>query len=309
MENKQPILSICIPIYNRLNYLEKMLARFTEDKELFEEQIHLFISDNCSEDDLRTCCEKYQKQGLKLEYHRNDENIGPDKNFELCFAKGKGKYTWLLGSDDIPRQGVISTILQALHKDGEFGLIHLKMRARKDDIQIFHDSDTMIEGVNYWITYMSSNIILSKNIVSFDLERYRGSYLIQVPMYLYSCGKCKDNVILSIKKPFEDDNDVENNGGFNFFKVFVENLYRIMLEFVDKGMFSHTAFEKVKKIEFKEHLAPHVVTCLLLKTNKNYDNTNAWKILKHHYRGKKYVPICVSISLVKWVIKKIIGRE
>ena len=40
-----PILSICIPIYNRLSYLEKMLSRFFEDKDLFDEEIsHLAFS-------------------------------------------------------------------------------------------------------------------------------------------------------------------------------------------------------------------------------------------------------------------------
>ena len=48
MENKQPLLSLCIPIYNRLEYLKRMLERFLEDKILFEETIDLLISDNCS---------------------------------------------------------------------------------------------------------------------------------------------------------------------------------------------------------------------------------------------------------------------
>ncbi len=35
MENNQPLLSICIPIYNRLSYLEKMLSRFLEERKTF----------------------------------------------------------------------------------------------------------------------------------------------------------------------------------------------------------------------------------------------------------------------------------
>lgn len=58
----KPLLSICIPIYNRLSYLERMLDRFLEEKELFESRIELYISDNCSEDDLQSCCSLYSKK-------------------------------------------------------------------------------------------------------------------------------------------------------------------------------------------------------------------------------------------------------
>ena len=74
----QPLLSLCIPIYYRQAYQERQLARMSEDKDLFEEKIRLFISDNCLTDDLQTCCEKYQQKGLKLICHRNETNLGPD---------------------------------------------------------------------------------------------------------------------------------------------------------------------------------------------------------------------------------------
>ncbi|MBR4625234.1 MAG: glycosyltransferase family 2 protein [Alphaproteobacteria bacterium] len=106
-----PLLSLCIPIYNRLPYLERQLKRMIEDKDLFKEKIQLIISDNCSSDDLLSCCEKYKSQGLNLHYHRNETNIGPDGNFDWCFHNAGGKYVWLLGSDDIPEKGILSQIV------------------------------------------------------------------------------------------------------------------------------------------------------------------------------------------------------
>lgn len=40
---KKPVLSLCIPIYNRIAYLERQLTRFLEDKQLFEEQVQLIF--------------------------------------------------------------------------------------------------------------------------------------------------------------------------------------------------------------------------------------------------------------------------
>lgn len=66
MDNNSPILFLCIPIYNRLEYLEKMLERFLEDKDLFQKYIYLYISDNCSSQNLASCCDKYKLKGLNF---------------------------------------------------------------------------------------------------------------------------------------------------------------------------------------------------------------------------------------------------
>lgn len=139
MENKQPLLSLCIPIYNRLEYLKRMLERFLEDKILFEETIDLLISDNCSTDDLESCVNEFKSKGLKITYNRNQKNLGPDGNFLYCFNHAKGKYCWLLGSDDIPVKGFLNSLVTVL-QGKEYGLVHLNHHS--DGLsQLFEYSD------------------------------------------------------------------------------------------------------------------------------------------------------------------------
>lgn len=129
MENNQPLLSICIPIYNRLSCLEKMLSRFLEDQELFQNKIDLLISDNASQDDLKSCVDKYKKLGLKIRYNRNESNLGPDGNFLYCFNHVLGHYCWLLGSDDVPVEGFLRKLVGYL-EENEYGLFHIKCYAK-----------------------------------------------------------------------------------------------------------------------------------------------------------------------------------
>ena len=58
----QPILSLCIPIYNRQDYLQRQLERFLEDRDLFVEDIHLFISDMHSDIRVLVSCLRTCKQ-------------------------------------------------------------------------------------------------------------------------------------------------------------------------------------------------------------------------------------------------------
>ena len=283
----QPLLSLCIPIYNRKIYLEKQLKRFLDEKELFEQDIALYISDNCSTDDLYSCCEEYQQRGLNLEYHRNEMNLGPDGNFENCFRQAKGKYVWLLGSDDVPCSGVLSKIVQYL-KQGDYGLVHLSMRERKKELTIYDNPDAMAISVNYWITFMSANIIRTNSLRTVNLSDYRTSFMIQVPAYLNACCFYQRNAIIYCPIFFEKETDSANNGGYNVFEVFVTNLYGIYESFVQKGLLSQETFKTMIKVEYREFLLSIIIHQVILHQKRNFTTDGVRKRLVKYYGNKPY---------------------
>jgi glycosyltransferase involved in cell wall biosynthesis len=294
--SNKPVLSLCIPIYNRLAYLERQLKRFLEDKELFQEKIQLVISDNCSEDDLASCCQYYIDKGLNIIYHRNETNIGPDANFEWCFYHAEGEYVWLLGSDDIPVHGFLKKLVHYLEK-GEYGLVHLSMKKRNQELSVFNTSDEMAVAVNYWITFMSANIIRSESLKSVDLSDFKNSFMIQVPAYLNACCSYSRNAILYLTSYFERETDNANNGGYNFFQVFVTNLYNIYDSFVNNGLLSKGAFDRIQKIEYKEYLVDVIIHNLILKQKRNFSVDGGWSILKEYYKDKAYAYIYIVIRI------------
>jgi len=305
--NNKPVLSLCIPIYNRLAYLERQLKRFLEDKILFEDKIQLIISDNCSEDDLSSCCQKYVDKGLNIIYHRNETNIGPDGNFEWCFYHAEGKYVWLLGSDDIPVKGFLIKLVYYL-ENGDYGLFHLSMRKREQELTLFNISDEMAVAVNYWITFMSSNIIKTDSLNTVNLNEYRDSFLIQVPAYLNACFFSSNNAVLSCGRPFEKDSDVENNGGFNFLQVFVVNLFGIYETFINKGLLSRCSFERIKKIEYKEHLAGYICKRLLFRQTNYYKSKESWKAFWKYYWSHFYTYYYIVDRLISALIRRVVSN-
>ncbi len=293
--NSQPLLSICIPIYNRLDYLNRMLNRFLEDKDLFEEDIHLYISDNCSDEDLQSCCERFKQQGLSLIYHRNAVNIGPDKNFEWCFQNAKGKYIWLLGSDDVPVKGLLRKIISKLKED-EYGLFHLY---RTEDRELFRKQifpNDMATTVSFWFTFISVNIFNSKVLPEICYEHYRETCLLQVPIYLTACyGSCR-NAIFYLKEIFETDCDWLNNGGYNFYEVFVKNYLSIWKEFCIQRSISHSVFRAIQKDIFISYIHPNNIRLLAQRNGIRKGMTgrnglyvdHAWSYLFEFYGDKWY---------------------
>ena len=301
---EQPILSLCIPIYNRLSYLERQLARMLEDKDLFKNQIQLIISDNFSTDDLRSCCEKYQQKGLNLIFHRNETNIGPDGNFEWCFRHADGKYVWLLGSDDIPVSGMLRDLLAEL-EGRDYGIVHLSTCSNKEPSSIYSHDETIVADIGVWITFMSANIIRTQSLKTIDLSDYVGSFMIQVPAYLNAALTASQNSILFLGQLFEKDTDGANNGGYNLFQVFVENLFGIYEQFVSKGLMSNQTFELTKRMEYKNWLVNFVIDLLILKKSrrKNFDMTNSWLILHKHYGNYSYFYYYTIMTFIRKIIK------
>lgn len=312
--NSSPLLTICIPIYNRLPYLKKMLERFFEDRKLFETKIELIISDNCSNDNLRLVADEFVDRGLRLNYYRQQENGGPDNNFLFCFGKATGRYCWLLGSDDIPVRGFLKFLVNELDNNNNYGLVFLSQGkpnkwyriAKTDKIssEIITDKQKMLYDINIFITFMSSNIFRTEFVKQIDLKKYMGTNLIQVPLYIKSCLLSDINLLINYNYCFEPDNDDASSGGYNFYGVFVNNMFSILKEFVDKGLFSESSYEKFKKNEYDYFLLYSLKSIFIDRSDKIHRVDNAFNIMWKYYGRNSYS----YIDLVKYVCVRFVGK-
>ena len=236
---------------------------------------------------MESCVNEFKSKGLKITYNRNQKNLGPDGNFLYCFNHAKGKYCWLLGSDDIPVKGFLNSLVTVL-QGKEYGLVHLNHHS--DGLsQLFEYSDNqkMVENIAHWITFMSSNIINTKNIAFINSNQYMDTYLIQVPYYLYSCLNSPVNAIYKYSC-FEKDDDSANNGSYNLFQVFVQNLFDVYERFYQQKMLSRKVIENIKRNEYEHFLFPFIKDLLVLKKKSNFDKKHAWHILFRCYGLKWY---------------------
>jgi len=106
-----PLLSICIPTYNRAEFLKDALdSIITQINE--NNNVEICVSDNASEDNTEDLVIEYQRKSpIPIIYHKNEKNMGADYNFMKAVEIANGEYCWLLGSDDIIEEGGVDTIL------------------------------------------------------------------------------------------------------------------------------------------------------------------------------------------------------
>ena len=110
MDMEKPILSICIPTYNRASCLDKCLEAIVAQEEV--NRIEVVVSDNCSSDNTPNIVEKYSRQYPNIVYYRNTKNL-IDENFPLALQRATGMLRKLTNDTIIYNTGAISYMVKA----------------------------------------------------------------------------------------------------------------------------------------------------------------------------------------------------
>lgn len=111
-------ISICIPQYNRIQYLLKSLRQI----ELQDyNDIEIVVSDDGSTDDTENEIRKLQlNYKYPVVFHKNEINLGYDRNYRKSMELATGDYCIVIGNDDsIYEPGSISFLVNFL-KNNDF---------------------------------------------------------------------------------------------------------------------------------------------------------------------------------------------
>jgi glycosyltransferase involved in cell wall biosynthesis len=112
-----PLLSICIPTYNRSGYLWRCLEGIKiqlDANPALNDLLEVVVSDNCSTDDTSKVAKSYIPHIRNLKYVVNETNVGFDLNIYNVVKNASGTYCWYLGDDDIIVYGGIEFMLKTL---------------------------------------------------------------------------------------------------------------------------------------------------------------------------------------------------
>jgi len=104
-------LSVCIPTYNRGSFIFETLMSMRGD---YHDGVEILVYDGASQDDTESMVREAQKFLPNLVYYRAESNGGLDRDLASSVYMAKGKYCWLMSSDDLLEADAISIILGKL---------------------------------------------------------------------------------------------------------------------------------------------------------------------------------------------------
>lgn len=112
----EPLLSICIPTYNRVIFLKRTCALiFAQADEENLGRLEICISDNASTDNTRIVVNDFlMKYPQNVRYKINDKNYGTAYNIFEVLKMAHGEYLWCIGDDDIFIDGAIPHLFKLI---------------------------------------------------------------------------------------------------------------------------------------------------------------------------------------------------
>jgi len=181
-------LAITIPTYNRADFLDYSLEVHIPIMQVHN--IPIYISDNASTDNTQLIVEKWQQVYPYIYYHRNDENLGPDKNFEIALRRPKEDFVWLLGDTYYISFRVVSHVLEIVINNKNSDAIVLNLESRLDiDDKVYTDHCLLLSELGGLMSCMSC-LVYSKNIIRVsDFSRYYFSHFLQTGVLLEMLAK------------------------------------------------------------------------------------------------------------------------
>ena len=289
-----PILSICIPTFNRAEYLALALQSIVETKRFQEtNDIEIAVSDNASTDDTPVLMKRYAAEyPKKIKYHRNDVNVH-DKNFEIVLSLGTGVFRKLSNDNIIYSEECLAYILDIVRNNETErpllfflnGSFHTDFEiTKRNTIEDFLNTvsyiSTWIGGFGIWDTQLEYVIKYSD---------YYHTQLIQVKIIYAILNDTYESVIVN-KKIFELY-PIHNKSSYDVLKVFGYNYINILREY--SNAISDTCIEREKKRVLFAHIVPYY--CDFRKQRKLADSYS------YRYLYKTYKYNWYFYSLLIWI--------
>lgn len=305
-----PILSICIPTYNRATYLDDTLHSIVNQK-IFQEtnEIEIIISDNCSEDNTREISEKYiEIYGAKIQYFRNSENI-KDSNFEKVLSHGKGIYLKLNNDTLKHLPGSLDTIISSINENiEERNILFFSNKVLKIKQNILCENlNKFIETVSYWSGWIGAFGIWKEDFISLkDFSRYSHLQLTQVDV-LFRLMNSKRPVFVINEKIFISL-PPSKKGGYDILTVFLDNYIFLLTEQLNSNNLRKEIFLLEKRKLLLQFIHSWLVNIKINPNEYSFECKNSFRRIVSHYKKDimtliRFI-IFYTLSLFYYFLKK-----
>jgi len=118
----EDLLGICIPTFNRAEYLDVCLDSIVNA--ISKINFPIYISDNASTDGTEGVISEYKKRYHRIVHVRNETNLGLYRNILNVIKLAKTEYIWLMGDDDAIKEDSIDIIISNLKKGYDYIIVN-----------------------------------------------------------------------------------------------------------------------------------------------------------------------------------------
>ena len=283
-----PILSICIPTYNRKTYLENTLDNLTREP-LFADtdQIQIVISDNCSTDDTQALCEKFAKKfPSKIKYIRQPEPLFAPLNIYGVLDYADGEYIKLQNDNIYFKPTELEKFVKIIQQEQKDIIFCINQENPKGETLVSYDNiSDIVASISYMTTWMVTYCF--KRTSYKKLENpflYATKWMGSVDV-LFRMIERGNSLVCYYKNIFYIQLIEKKGASYNVAEVFGKNYLSLLKEYVAKGQLSPSVFNKEKRKLLLKHINPFYFD---IRGQYTFQQTGYFKFLWADYRKNFY---------------------
>lgn len=121
--NATPLVSICIPTFNRGRYLRSLLDGLAAQLQDFPHPYEIVVADNASPDDTPEIVQAYASR-LPIRSYRHARNIGGFPNWQFVMSRAEGRYLVYLSDDDCLLGGPLAATIARMEADPQIAVVY-----------------------------------------------------------------------------------------------------------------------------------------------------------------------------------------
>ncbi|TKC03494.1 glycosyltransferase family 2 protein [Pedobacter cryotolerans] len=182
--NKDVLVSIVIPVYNRENIITETINCAINQT---YKNIEIIVSDNCSTDNTLAIIKDLALADNRIKILQNSENLGPVLNWKNCIDHVSGDFVKILWSDDLITENFIEETLKLFTDDCAFVMSAIKHFNGNIENVIFesnyqqrtvYDKDEYLKNI---LIYNKVVFPVSPGCALFRTKDIKSSFLEEVP--------------------------------------------------------------------------------------------------------------------------------
>lgn len=192
-----PLISVCIPAYNRQQFLQPLLDSVLA-QDFTDYEIVICEDKSPQREEIRQVLETKYANDARIKAFYNEANLGYDANFRELLTRASGRYCFFMGNDDVMAIGALSRVARVVTAHDNIGLILRSydwfttdpLRPEQtvryfDEDRIFPPGAQTIATAYRRCGVLSGYVIHREKAISFATNEFDGYLYYQ--MYLAAC--------------------------------------------------------------------------------------------------------------------------
>ena len=171
-------LTITLPTYNRVGFLERSIAEHQYITEIGDASF--IILDNASSDQTAEIVARPFMKAKNVRYYRNEHTIPHEENFERALRYADSDYIWLLGDTyRIPEES-FNAVRTSIDED-DYDMIIVNVAGRVTDIpdRVYSDRNELLADLGWHMTCLSALVYSKRLLRDAKFARYYETNFLQ----------------------------------------------------------------------------------------------------------------------------------